>query len=150
MKKTKIAFGVLALAVVLLACALGYALTTRQVSHRGSIIASDNFQLYQDSDCTIPITSLEWGTFGRNTNQHRDGYIKSLAEISINVKWNVSAGAVPSGCVLTMTFNSFGWTANSPKALPVDAVYKVTWTLNAGASASFGDFNFVQTFSASG
>jgi len=134
----------------MLLLALGYALTLRQVSHTGSIIASDNFQLYQDSDCTIPITSLEWGTFGRNTNQYRDGYIKSLAEVSINVKWNISSGSVPSGCVLTMTFNSFGWTANSPKALPVGAVYKVVWSLNVDASASFGDFNFVQTFSASG
>ena len=86
MKKTKMLVVSMALAIALLCVLFVYALTTRQVSHTGSIIASNNFQLYQDSDCTIPITAWDWGTFGRNTVVHRDGYIKSLAEVEIQVK----------------------------------------------------------------
>jgi hypothetical protein len=146
-RKTCIAVAVVA---SLLLLALGYALTVRQISHVGVIVASDNFQLYEDEACTIPLNAWDWGTFGRNTVVHKDCFIKSLAEIQINVKWNITSGSVPSGISLQMVFNSFTWDMNTVKTLPVGAVYGIQCDLLVSESASFGDFAFTQTFSGSG
>lgn len=136
------------LTAFLLSAVIAYALIQRQVQHSLVIVASENFNIYENAECTIPLNSIDWGTTGRNIVLHRDYYIKSLAEVNLNVWWSVSG--LPSGVSLTMTFNSFEWSQGAGRSLPVGAVYAVQWDLTLGASAEFGSFSFSQVFNGQG
>jgi hypothetical protein len=78
-QKIAIALSVLALiAIALTTTTYGALSTTKNVNSSGSITTSANLGVYSDSACTVPLTSIDWGTVAPGGTTTKTVYIKNI------------------------------------------------------------------------
>ena len=98
--------------------------TTQTLSSSGSIQIQTTADLgvYSDPACTIPLTSLSWGTLQPGGSQTHSCYIKNegdtaltlslqttgwnpaIAENYLNLSWNYNGASIGAGAVIHVTF----------------------------------------------
>jgi hypothetical protein len=110
MQKQKIAIALSALtliAIALTTTTYGALSTTKNVNSSGSITTSANLGVYSDSACTVPLTSIDWGTLAPGSTTTKTVYIKNIGTgVSLTLSmaassWSPSA----AGQSLTLTWD---------------------------------------------
>ena len=100
----KIPISIIALilvAVALTATTYGAISVNKSLSTNGSITVTPNLGLYSDSNCTISLSTIDWGTITPGNNQTRTVYVKNTG----------------TGTSLTLSISTSSWTpitANGP------------------------------------
>jgi archaellum component FlaG (FlaF/FlaG flagellin family) len=105
MKTTAIGAVFLVAAVLLTATALAVLLSTKTISNTGNIKAV-NVSLYQDSSCTIPLSTLTWSNVEPNSSTVQTMYVKNegTAPMTLNRTTNTWSPANAS-TYITATWN---------------------------------------------
>jgi hypothetical protein len=110
MRKQKIAIALSALALIAIALTTttyGALSTTKNVNSSGSITTSANLGVYSDSACSVPLTSIDWGTLEPGGMTTKTVYLKnigtgvSLALSMATSNWNPSV----AGQSITLTWD---------------------------------------------
>jgi len=134
MAMRKISTGaIIAIAVVGLALTLttaGLLSVTQLVSSSGTI-TTVNVGVYSDSACTLPLTSIDWGTISPGTTVTRTIYVKNTGNTQITLSMTTN-GWIPTSAngPLTLTWNKEGTT------LSVGQSTAATLTLTVSSSIS--------------
>ncbi len=95
--------GVFVMLMVVTALAINQASTT--VSHTGTI-QTVNVGVFQDSACTQPLSTLDWGPREPGTSASKTVYVKNTGNVALTLNmtvtsWNPSAAA----SYITLTWN---------------------------------------------
>jgi len=107
--------------------------TSRTLSSAGSIQIQTTAEIgvYSNSNCTIPLTSLPWGTLQPGGSQNMDCYIKNEGNSALTLFMETSDWYPTSPDVTE--YLTFSWDYNGASIDP-DAVVHVTFTLSVDAS----------------
>jgi len=102
--------------------------TSRTVSNSGTVIAV-GVGVYQDSGCTNPLSSVDWGMLEPGSSKDETCYIRnegnSVSTLSMSTSnWDPSAASN----YMTLSWNYDGQSINP------DEVVQVTFTLSVSAS----------------
>jgi hypothetical protein len=127
---------VLALAVMaLVVSGLGALVTTRTVSNTGNIrIAtppSVQLGVYQDSGCTVALSSVSWGTLDPGATATATIYLKNQGNVPVTL--SISAGnwnPASASSYFTLTWNRDGY------VLAVNASVQAVLSLTVSSSIS--------------
>ena len=99
-RKTSIAIIALIICVGLLSTAFAYLWVTRTIDYSLSVKTTGNFAIYQDADCTIPITTRNYGEIDVSTAPaiiSFTNYFKNTGNTPITVTYTMS---IPDGWAL--------------------------------------------------
>ena len=106
----KIPISIIALilvAVALTATTYGAISVNKSLSTNGSITVTPNLGLYSDSNCTLSLSTIDWGTITPGNNQTRTVYVKNTG----------------TGTSLTLSISASSWNpsnANGPITISWD------------------------------
>ena len=95
------------LLIIALLCAVVFAVlyTTRIVDFQASIKTYGDIELFEDSACTIPLTSFDFGEYEPNATSNelraKPFYIKNIGNIAVTVSWQLTASTIPFEVVLS-------------------------------------------------
>jgi hypothetical protein len=104
------------ISTILVLLALSLAFTTyaaitvsKSVTTTGTIVASPGLSLFSDSACTVPLTTLNWGSISPGGTVTKTVYIKNTGGTSMSLgltasNWNPSSANGP----LTISWNKNG------------------------------------------
>ena len=132
-KKLSITIAVTALVMIGIALTLttfAAISTTQNVSSGGTVNTSANLGVYSDSNCTVPLSSINWGALTPGTNITRTVYIKNTGSgLSLTLGMTAS-GLNPTSAngLITLT-----WNRENTKINPGDFV-AATLTLAVSSS----------------
>ena len=138
----KISIGLL-IALLMVGSALAIVLQTRTLTHNIQIGGGD-FQFYSDAGCTIVVTTVEWGSLMRGNEVSKTLYLKNIGSVTIYIDYTVAG--LPSGCTLTMYFDSVPWGLVDKKMVAVGTIKQVGFYVNVGAGAVIGSTSFTTVF----
>jgi hypothetical protein len=101
------------LGLVLTVTTAGLLSVSQSVSSSGTV-TTVNVGVYSDSACTLPLTSINWGTISPGTTVTRTIYVKNTGNTQITLSmttngWNPTSANGP----LTLTWNREGATLNA-------------------------------------
>ena len=115
---TKIKLSITASVIILVTIAIALTLTTfaaittsQSLTSNGQVTTSANLGVYSNSACTIPLTSINWGTLTAGGNITQTIYVKNTG----------------SGLGLTLSMGTSNWT-------PAGADGPMTLTWNQGGT----------------
>ena len=142
--KTKIALICL---LILCLVAIVYALTVqRNLTNTVNVTGSTDFQIYIDSSCSTPVTSLTWD-MTKGSSVTKTIYLKNIGDVKLYISWFLSSSNLPSGYTLTLTWNGIDWASGSPQDCNVQTTpYKIDITLSVPTT---GSYSFIITFNGS-
>jgi hypothetical protein len=147
---------VLLLVVALLSVALAVVIMQRSVDHSVVVVLHRDFRLYQDYDCTVELTAIDWDEMYRNDALNKTFYAKNLGEATIYVSWN--ATGLDSKLQLKMYWSGYEsadppdntyqtWTYDTHReTLPVSSVRAIRFELKILGTAPEGALGFTETF----
>jgi hypothetical protein len=117
-------------ALILTVTTAGLLSVSQSVSSSGSI-TTVNVGVYSDSACTLPLTSIDWGTISPGTTVTRTIYVKNTGNTQITLGMTTSGWSPTSANgPLTLTWNRQGVT------LSAGASAAATLTLSVSSSIS--------------
>ncbi len=134
MPKIKISITAAVVALVTIAVALTlttYAAisTTQNLNTSGSVTTSANLNVYSDSGCTHPLSTIDWGTITPGENTTHTIYIKNTGEgLSLALSMTTSNWSSGANGPLTLT-----WNKEDTKINPGESV-AATLTLHVSSS----------------
>lgn len=126
------AISVAAILMIVTALAINQASTT--VSHTGTIQAL-NVGVFQDSACTQPLSTLNWGTLEPGASASKTVYVKNTgnAVLTLNMtvtSWNPSAAA----SYITLTWNRQSYVLAAGTSVSALLTLSVSATVNGFTS----------------
>lgn len=94
-------------------------------------------KFYEDVDCTIALTQIDWGTLEPPDSKSRIAYVKNYGDVPFNMtlstqNWNPAEGET----YMTLSWDYTGQT------ISVGEVFQVTFTLEVDSGISEGSFSF--------
>ena len=93
---------------------------SQNLASTGSVTVSPGLGVYSDSACTIPVSSISWGSLSAGSNVQRTVYIKNTG----------------TGCSLSLSMTTGSWAPANANG-PISITWNVEGTrLNPGASAT--------------
>jgi len=105
---------VLAFAVMaIVASGMGALVATQTVSNTGSITVSPSVELgvYQDSGCTVALSSVSWGTLNPGATSTATIYLQNQGNVPVTLSMSVGSWTPSSASnYLTLTWNRDGYT----------------------------------------
>jgi len=112
-RKLSIATAVVALVIIGIALALttfAVITTSQTVSSTGAVSTSANLGLYSDSACTIPLSSINWGTLTAGGTSIQTIYVKNIGSgLSLTLDMTTSSWSPASANgPITITWNQEG------------------------------------------
>ena len=129
-----IAIGIVGMMLVIATAGL---LSTNQTLAANGTIAGINLGVYSDSACTVPVTTVAWGTVTAGTQVTQTIYVKNTGNIGENLTMAVNTwNPGNAGTYLTITW--------SPALSTLAAGQSTSATLTLAASAGAGA---ISTFS---
>jgi hypothetical protein len=116
---------------MLLVIATAGLLTTQTVTSNGTI-AAINLGVYSDAGCTVPVTTIAWGTVTPGTQVTQTVYIKNTGNIAENLTMATNTWS-PAGATTYLTVT---WSPTlSTLAAGTSTLATLTLTASAGAGA---------------
>jgi hypothetical protein len=103
--------------------------TTKTLSSTGSIQTSIGLGVYTNPECTIPLTSLSWGTLQPGGSQNLQCYIKNESNMPTTITMSTDNWS-PSNAGNYLTLN---WNYDS-NPVAVGNVVHITFTLTVSPS----------------
>lgn len=73
---------------------LAYLWIVRQIQFTASIQLFGDFQIYEDANCTIPLTYIDYGIMPLNEWQITEAYFKNLGNTKLNITWSMTNSSV--------------------------------------------------------
>jgi len=142
--KTKIALICL---LILCLVAIVYALTVqRNLTNTVNVTGSTDFQIFSDSSCTTPVTSLSWD-MAKGSSVTKTIYLKNIGDVKLYISWSLGSSNLPSGYTLTLKWNGIEWASGSVKDCNVQLdPYAIDITLSVPTT---GSYSFTITFNGS-
>lgn len=109
MKKVSLVFA----SILLIAVMIALTLTTfaalgvnKNLNSSGSITHSANLGVYSDSACTVPLTTIDWGSISPGNTATQTLYVKNTGSISLTLSMTASNWSPASANgPLTVTWN---------------------------------------------
>lgn len=136
MHKAVAGTGIAVAVMVLMTTALALLQPGTNITHTGTI-ETVGVAVYQDSACTQPLSSLNWGTLRPGTSTNRTIYVKNTGNTAVSLNMTVTAWNPPSASsYITLTWDKQGsqlTAGNKAQALLVLSV--------SAAVIGFTDFN---------
>jgi hypothetical protein len=116
--------------LVLTVSTAGLLSVSQSLSSSGNI-STVNVGVYSNSDCTQPLTSIDWGTISPGTTVTRTIYVKNTGNVQITLSMTTSGWSPASANgPITLTWDRQGAT------LSVGASVAATLTLSVSSSIS--------------
>ena len=131
MKKSEIAVTIALLGLVmytLALSALGTVQTNRTISNAGTVKAI-GVGVYSDSECTSPLSSIDWGTLEPGTTKDVTCYVKNEGNSASVLSMETSNWSPPS----VSDYMTLSWDYTGQPLNP-DEVVEVTFTLTVSPS----------------
>jgi len=117
----------LLLVIACLSSAFAVRWIQREVGHKVTVVGRLLINLYQNVECTIPLTLIDWGELERGCTRGLTYYIKNEGDKVVYVCWNVTS--LPSGLTLSMNWDGAEWLANTRNSLPSGTVKSLDFNL---------------------
>jgi len=93
--------------------------------------------VYEDENCTVPLTEIEWGTMEPPDSKNLMAYLKNLGDVS----FNMTLGTQNWDPVEGETYMTLSWDY-ADQTVSVGEVLQVTFTLSVDEGISEGGFSF--------
>jgi hypothetical protein len=131
---------ILAMTLILLALTVStYAAISvnKSINTSGSIAASPGLGVYSDSACTVPITTIDWGSISPGGTVTNTVYVKNTGGSSLTLSmaasnWNPTSANGP----LTITWNKSGTTLTSGQSTAATITLSVSSSITGITSFS--------------
>lgn len=155
----KVAIVLVLVAVMLASLAAAAVLSQKSVTNHAGINAVGSISLWQNAECTVPLTSFDWGDdlVASQALSHRL-WIKNDGNVPLGITKEVVGFEVQSGTSFyspSVDVWNFKFTLNGgadwsiPKTLDAGAVMTVEFNLNIGANPAAVDIDWTVTFTGS-
>lgn len=121
----------------LVGVATGVFLTQRVITNVATI-KTVGVGVYEDADCTLPLTQIDWGILEPGTAKSFGAYLRNESNVPISLNMTTQKWSPPGA----ESFISVSWDQES-NTLEVNQVVSVTFTLSVSADISgFTSFSF--------
>lgn len=138
MKKEKFAI----VALVLIACLMGLVIAqlimTREITTNVIVTGVYDFQVYEDTGCTIPCVVVNWSICRNGEAHDQTIYVKNTGNDMLYVSWNTT------GMPADMTLTADDWVENSKTGF--NAGTKRDFRMHLSTTAPVGEYSFTLTF----
>jgi hypothetical protein len=124
------------IAIVLLSVTTFGALSASKTVSLNGTITAVNVEIYSDSQCTQPCTTLNMGTVSPGSSASQTIWVKNAGTVPVTLSMAAS-GWSPSnaGSYLTLSWNRIGYTLNAGAS--VSATLTLTAASNTGSLTTF-------------
>lgn len=112
--------GLVVLSLILTATTYAALTTTQSLSSSGSITVSPNLGVYSDSACTVPLSSITWGSLSAGGSATKTVYVKNTG----------------SGASLTLGMSTSNWNPANANSYITVTWNPVSSTIAPGASTT--------------
>jgi hypothetical protein len=133
-------WGIISILAIALMGALGAtALLTTQASF-GNVgrMMTINVEVYSDSACTEPVTSLDWGTLAPGEEKTKIVYLKNSGNSPLSLSMSVSGwDPVEAGSHLSLSWDKEGDTLGEGETVKATIMFSVSPTIEDVHSFSF-------------
>jgi len=138
-------FLIIALLASSSAVVLTYSVLTKTLTTSGTIVVppsppsqpSVNVGFYSDKNCTVPITSIDWGILSPGSSKTVTTYLRNEGNVGLTLSINMTNVNPPGASkYLSLTTNYDGGTISPNQIL------ELALTLNVTADAQGTDFSF--------
>jgi hypothetical protein len=132
-------FGVTIVAIVIMVTAVALALlqSTQTIPNTGSIKAI-NVKVYENSACTVPLSSLTWGTLDPGSSTIKTMYVKNEGSSPMNLSMTTTAWN-PSNALnyIAVTWNQNGTIVNAGLNVQANVTLTVSPSISGIPSFAF-------------
>jgi hypothetical protein len=137
MRKTTISAAFVVAAVLLTTSALALLQSTKTISNSGNI-KTVNVSAYQDSGCTLPLSSFAWGTLDPGSSTVRTMYIKNegTTPMTLNMTTNTWSPTNAS-TYITVTWNQENTVVNAGNNVQANVTLTVSPSIAGIPSFTF-------------
>jgi len=102
-------------------------------------------KVYQDAECTVALTEIDWGTLEPGDSENFFAYVKNLGDVPFTMtlsteNWDPTEAA---------TYMTLSWDYAN-QTIQIDEVLPVTFTLTVHEEAEEGNFSFDIVITAEG
>jgi hypothetical protein len=136
MQKAVAGTGIAIAAIVIMTSALALLQPSTSITHNGTIQAL-NLGVYQDSACTQPLSTLNWGTLPPGTSANRTIYVKNTGNGAVTLNMTVTGwNPTAASSYITMT-----WDRQSSSLAPGNSVPALLVLSVSAGVTGFTDFS---------
>jgi len=140
MEKTKLMatlIAILAIGVVAEAFVIAQLMYQRTV-HATVTIKTVGVGVYADEQCTLPVTSINWGIVEPGSTTPKGVYIRNEANVNAILSFSTSNWNPPEGpTYLTLNWNYTGSELSPNQVIPISLILAVSPTVSGITSFSF-------------
>lgn len=137
MQKTTVGAVFLVAAVLLTVTTLAILQSTETISNSGNI-KTVNVSAYQDSNCTIPLSSFTWGTLDAGSSAVRTMYIKNEGTVPMNLSMATNTWSPTNApTYITVTWNRENATVTPGNNVQANVTLTVSPSITGIASFTF-------------
>ena len=116
----------LILGILISSVALASIIATRTLSGNITVTGTMDFQIYSDSACTTPISTLDF-TIPKGTSVTKTFYLKNIGDTTLHITWN--GGTTEAHTTVALKYNATNWDMGSTLTANVGIVYKIDLTI---------------------
>jgi hypothetical protein len=97
-----------------------------------------NVGVYNNSGCTTPLTSIQWGVLEPGASQNKTIYVKNTGNYALTLSLNTTNwNPLSAASYLTLTWNYAGQTLSSGQSIAVVLTMKVSAQITGISSYTF-------------
>ena len=138
MQKMVVGMALAVVVVLMMASALALLTASNQTLTTSGTIKTVNVGVYLDEACTVPASSISWGTVAPGSSTVETVYVKNLGSVTMTLNMTSNTWT-PSNCptYMSLTWNDEGVAVNVGDSVQADLNLTVSSSITGITSFSF-------------